>query len=64
VQQPCSNPSESAENHRRLSPHEYARLQVICEVRKSLEKRRTSLIRKRSLVRVQAGPLKNLAICR
>jgi hypothetical protein len=56
VQQRCSNPSECAERPRKASPQKYDYLQEILKLQKTLENRLASLIRKRSLVRVQAGP--------
>ena len=57
VQQPCSNPGKCSEKSGKASFVKYAYLQVFCIIEKPPENHRASLIRKRSLVRVQAGPL-------
>jgi hypothetical protein len=57
VQQPCSNPDEYSENSGKVLHGQYAYLQGFCKLWKPPAKLCASLIRKRSLVRVQAGPL-------
>ena len=66
VQQPCSNPSECADMWGKVHRENSGFLQLFCKAPKTTEKSFSSLIRTRSLLRVQAGPrLKSRnSICR
>jgi hypothetical protein len=57
VQQPCKNPDEYPENLVEPPRRVCANLQRDCKTQKPPAIRRTSLIRKRTPVRVQRGPL-------